>query len=378
MKICLDARGCHFGGVYTYTYSLLRALPDADSDLEYLVLFDQHQVDEARLPVDAIPYRTLPVMSPLKTVWWNNFELPKVLKEENIDLYHGFKHFGLRYPRNHSCKMIWTLRSASWWLFPELFSLHERLFWTRYYALGAKRLDQSVCVAHADKMALVEAIGVDPDTVSVTQLAADPRFRKVENEEALRQARKRHKLPDKFVLFVGTIYPFKNIETIIRVFANVVESGLPHELLLVGGLSPAYGDNYKKGLIALTKELGVHDRVHWLGSVFDNLPAIYTLADLLLFPSLFEAFAKPPLEAMACDTPVVVSNAAGLPEVIGDAGLMADPTDVIELSKLAIEALTNQELRTELIENGHNQVNRFSWERCAIETAQLYRRVLNV
>ncbi|VUX55661.1 putative Similar to mannosyltransferase B [uncultured Woeseiaceae bacterium] len=378
MKICLDGRGNYFGGVYTYTYSLLRALPDADPDLEYLALFDQHQVDEGRLPVDTIPYRTVPVMSPLKMIWWNNFKLPKLLEEENIDLYHGFKHFGLRYPTNHSCKMIWTLRTASWWLFPELFSLHERLFWTRYYALGAKRLDQSVCVAHADKKAFVDAIGIDPDTVTVTQLAADQRFLKVEDDEVLRNVRQKYKLPDDYILFVGTIYPFKNIETIISVFANIVESGLSHELVLVGGVSPAYGDSYKKGLMELAQKLGVKDRIHWVGSIFDDLPAVYTMADLLLFPSLFEAFAKPPLEAMACDTPVVASNAAGLPEVIGDAGLMAEPTDVRGLSKLAIEALTNQDLRAELIGKGHSQLIRFSWERCADETAKLYRRVLNM
>ena len=102
MRICLDARGNHFGGVYTYTYSLLRSLPAAGSEFEYLVLFDEHQVDEGRLPVDDIPYRAVPVLSPLKMVWWNNIVLPKVLKEENIDLYHGFKHFGLRYPKGSS------------------------------------------------------------------------------------------------------------------------------------------------------------------------------------------------------------------------------------------------------------------------------------
>jgi glycosyltransferase involved in cell wall biosynthesis len=379
MRICLDARGNHFGGVYTYTYSLLRTLPGVDSEFEYLVLFDEHQVNEGRLPVDNIPYRTVPVLSPVKMVWWNNMVLPKVLKEENIDLYHGFKHFGLRYPKGHQCKMIWTLRTASWWLFPELFSMQERLFWTRYYTQGAKRLDRVVCVAHADKKAFVESIGLDPGKVSVTQLASDNRFTKVDDPVVLKQVRQKYKLPEKYIVFVGTIYPFKNIETIIRVFAKAKKSGdLPHHLVIAGGLSPAYGEDYKNSLIQLSKDEGVDDRIHWVGSVFDELPAIYTMADALLFPSCFEAFAKPPLEAMACETPVVSSNAAGLPEVVDDAGLMRAPNDIEGLTKDLLEVLGNDSLRKQLIQRGLERVKYFSWERCARETIRIYRDVLNI
>ena len=379
MRICFDARGNHFGGVYTYTYSLLRALPASDSEFEYLVLFDEHQVEEGRLPVDGIPYRTVPVLSAVRMVWWNNMVLPKILKDENIDLYHGLKHFGLRYPRGHRCKMIWTLHTASWWLFPELFTVQERLFWTRYYSLGARRLDRVVCVSHADKREFIQAIGSSPGEVSVTQLASAARFARVDDRTALNQAKQKYDLPDKYILFVGTIYPFKNIETIISVFAKVLNSGrLPHHLVIAGGVSPAYGEGYKESLVQLSKQEGLSDRVHWIGSVFEELPAIYTLADALLFPSRFEAFPQPPLEAMACETPVVSSDAAGFPEVVGDAGLMRNPEDVGGLAEDLLEVLENDALREQLIQKSLERVKYFSWERCARDTIGIYREVLEM
>lgn len=377
MKICLDARGNHFGGVYTYTYSLLRQLPDIDSEFEYLVLFDQHQVDEGRLLVAGLEYRTIPVMSPLKMVLWNNYALGELLGQEKIDLYHGLKHFGLRRPRKRHCRMIWTLHSASWWFFPELFSLRERLFWMSYYRWGARLLDHVICVSHADRRAFTEAVGVMQDKVSVTQLAADERFRRVGDDNELASVRQRYRLPDRYILFVGTIYPFKNVETVLEVFARASDkAGVPHELLLVGDVSPAYGDRYKRGLEGLAERLGITNRVRWMGKVFDDLPAIYSLADVLLFPSLFESFGLPTLEAMACGVPVVASNVPGLQEVVADAGLSREPRDVEGLTDDVASIVTDDQLSDRLSREGLERSRRFSWERCARETVQVYRNVL--
>ena len=379
MRICLDARGNYFGGVYTYTHSLLRNLSEVDSELEYLILLDQHQVDEGRLLVASLEHRTIPVMSPLKMVWWNNTALSELLKREKIDLYHGLKHFGLRYPPKTQCKMIWTLHSASWWVFPELFSLRERLFWTRYYQWGARRLDHVICVSHADKKTFVEATGLTADKVSVTQLAANERFQQVTDSNELTLVRKRYQLPEQYVLFVGTIYPFKNIETILDLFARAMrKKGFSHHLVLAGDVSPAYGDTYQHKLNDQAEKLGITNKVHWLGSIFDDLPAIYTLADILVFPSFFEAFPQPPLEAMACGTPVVASDVAGLVEVIGDAGLLRGPQDIGGLTNDVVRVLDDEHVRTELIRKGFERAQHFSWERCTQNTVRVYREVLGL
>jgi glycosyltransferase involved in cell wall biosynthesis len=379
MKICLDARGNHFGGVYTYTRSLLQKLPETSPDMEFVVLLDKWQVTKGRLPVSDMAVVALPEMTPLKMVLWNNIELPKFLAREDCDLYHGLKHFGLRYPRNHECRMIWTLHSASWWTMPELVSLKERLFWPSYYSMGARRLDGIVCVSHADKNSFVNAVGVNEAKVSVTHLAADRRFAPVLDEKQLQVVRLKYNLPPNFILFVGTIYPFKNLEAVIKVFARAREQGEENlHLVLVGGVSPSYGDQYKSSLEALVSRLHVTEHVHWTGSIDAELPAIYSMARALVFPSKFESFGQPVLEAMACGTPVIASNAAALPEVIGEAGLTRNFDDIAGLTEDLMQVLQDGPIRSRLIDMGIARAKTFSRERCARETAAVYKKILNL
>lgn len=378
MRVCLDARGNHFGGVYTYTEALLRTLPKVAPYFDFLVLLDERQLEEGRLTT-YMEHRVASVLSPLKMIWWNNTKLPHFLKTENIDLYHGLKHFGLRYPAGEKCKMIWTLHSAGWWLFPKMFSLRERLFWSLYYIIGAKRLDRVICVSHADKIAFSESTSVDVNKISVTHLASNSRFSQVDSSSILKKAREKFSLPRKYMIFVGTIYPFKNIETIIRAFSRAIKLGtLPHDLVIVGGTSPAYGERYRESLVKLSIEEAVEDRIHWIGKVFDELPALYSMADLLIFPSHFESFGQPLLEAMACGVPVICSNVACLPEVVADAGLLHTPDDVDGIAEDVVKVLENTQLRQQLIEKGNKRVKHFSWERCTRETIQIYKDVLGL
>lgn len=379
MKICLDARGNHFGGVYTYSRSLLRRVPAAAPDMEFIVLLDDWQVDKSLFPDSVMTSVVLPKMSPFKMVKWNNIELPKLLAREKCDLYHGLKHFGLRYPRNHDCRMVWTLHSASWWEMPELVSMKERLFWRNYYSSGARRLDGVVCVSQSDKNSFVNAVGLDRSKVFVTHLAADPRFAPVVDTIQLETARERFRLPPRFILFVGTIYPFKNLEAVIKVFARVRQCGEQDlNLVLVGGVSPSYGKQYKRSLQALANDIGVAEHVHWTGSIDAELPAIYSMARALVFPSKFESFGQPVLEAMACGTPVVASNAAALPEVVGDAGLTRNFDDVPGLADDLISILQDGPNRSRLVNKGYARARLFSRDRCARETVTVYRTILDL
>jgi glycosyltransferase involved in cell wall biosynthesis len=378
MKICLDARGNHFGGVYTYTRSLLRRLPAVAPDLEFVVLVDDWQAAEGNLAVSEMSSIVIPEMTPLKMVRWNNIELPKLLAREDCNLYHGLKHFGLRYPRNHECRMMWTLHSASWWEMPELVSLKERLFWRNYYSIGARRLDAVVCVSQSDKNSFVNAVGVDESKVFVTHLAADTRFAPVLDPAVQRTVRETFRLPPYFILFVGTIYPFKNLEAVIEAFTRARQLGEDDlHLVLVGGVSPSYGEQYKHSLQALARNLGVTEYVHWTGSIDAELPAIYSMARALLFPSKFESFGQPVLEAMACGTPVITSNAAALPEVVGTAGMMRAHDDIAGLAEDLMSVLKDGPIRSSLIEKGYSRAKMFSRERCAQETAAVYRAILD-
>jgi glycosyltransferase involved in cell wall biosynthesis len=261
---------------------------------------------------------------------------------------------------------------------PELVSLKERLFWRNYYSIGARRLDAVVCVSQSDKSSFVDAIGVDESKVFVTHLAADTRFEPVSDPVEQQKVRETFGLPLRFILFVGTIYPFKNLEAVIEAFARARQLGEEDlHLVLVGGVSPSYGEQYKHSLRALACNLDVTEYVHWTGSIDAELPAIYSMARALVFPSKFESFGQPVLEAMACGTPVITSNAAALPEVVGTAGMTRDYDDIAGLAEDLMSVLKDSPIRSNLIDKGFARAKMFSRERCAQETVAIYRKILD-
>jgi len=188
--------------------------------------------------------------------------------------------------------------------------------------------------------------------------------------EALRRKRG---LPQRMILFVGTLEPRKNAETLIRAYARLRRaSAIPHRLVLAGGRGWRY-----EGLFALVEELGLQDDVLFPGFVpYDELPLWYNAADLFVFPSLYEGFGLPPLEAMACGVPVVVSSVSSLPEVVGDAGLLVDPLDVEGLAEAMARVLNDGALRAEMRGRGLARAERFSWLETARGTVRVYERVL--
>ncbi|MFN2226890.1 MAG: glycosyltransferase family 4 protein, partial [Anaerolineae bacterium] len=170
----------------------------------------------------------------------------------------------------------------------------------------------------------------------------------------------------------STIEPRKNVPTLMRAVWQLVECYKDDvHLVLAGGKGWLYEDAF-----AVVDELGMDDRVHFVGRVTsEELLYLYNAAELLAHPAFYEGFGLPPLEAMACGLPVIVSNVASLPEVVGDAGLLIDPHDVDELTVAMWRVLNDEDLRREMTEKGQRQAARFSWERAARETLEIYRRV---
>ena len=195
-----------------------------------------------------------------------------------------------------------------------------------------------------------------------------PRFKIISDKSELDNARKQLKLPRKYILYVGTIYPVKNISTDIKVFHRLInEYNNQLKLVIVGRRGWGYEEVEKT-----INTLNLQNNIIFYGHQFDLLPHIYSLAELLLFPSYYEAFPAPPLEAMACGTPVIASTEGGLPEVIGDAGMMRAPDDVVGLAACCTQVLEDKTKRNNLIEKGHEQIKKFFWERCAEETISIY------
>ena len=246
----------------------------------------------------------------------------------------------------------------------------------RYYGQiyrAVRRADHILTDSNWTRQDVINTLGVPPEQVTTVYLATNPVYRPITDRQEIRRALTGYGLPPDFIIFVGTLEPRKNVPTLLKAFYRLCERGYDLHLALVG----RKGWLYEEILTTLT-ELKLGDRVHLLENVpNEDLARLYNGAKCLVLPSHYEGFGLPPLEAMACGTPVVVSNRASLPEIVGDAGLLVDPDDIEALSEAIIRAVDDSALRSTLRQRGLQRAAEFSWTRAAEETLAVYQAVLS-
>jgi glycosyltransferase involved in cell wall biosynthesis len=236
---------------------------------------------------------------------------------------------------------------------------------------AARQADHVIVTAQATKDDLVALYGLDPAKITVMYSGVPPMFRPVVDPAVLRAVRDKFALGDSpFVLTVGTLQPRKNHARLVRAYAKVDK----RYLLVIAGDA---GWSYDETMRAIA-ETGQAERVRLIGYVGDDLPALYSAATALAFPSLYEGFGFPPAESMACGTPVIVSNVSSLPEVVGDAGLQVEPLDVDALAEALVRLTEDEALRAELRERGFERVKRFTWEAAAETLWHVYSALLGI
>jgi len=235
-----------------------------------------------------------------------------------------------------------------------------------------RRADHIIAVSESTKKDTMQLLGVPERKISVIHEAANPIYKQLDREEARRRLAETYELPEHFILFVSTLEPRKNITALLQAYYQLIDDyKLPHKLVLAGRKGWLFDDVFNT-----VSRLKIEDDCIFLGRVpLEHLPYLYNAAEALVHPAFYEGFGLPPLEAMACGTPVVVSNVSALPEIVGDAGLLADPNDVEELEVAIYRALTDTDLRETMIERGLKRAALFSWERAARETLEVYRQV---
>jgi glycosyltransferase involved in cell wall biosynthesis len=237
-------------------------------------------------------------------------------------------------------------------------------------------LDMLITYSEHTKQDIVELLGIAEDKIRVAPLAAHSQYRQLEDREALRTVLAKYQLERQpYLLSIGTIDQRKNLERLIEAFHTLKhqDPSLPHQLILVGeaGWTAA-------PIFQLIRDLHMDNQVRWIGyAPFGELPLLLNGADLFAYLSVYEGFGLPPLEAMACGTPVVSSNTTSLPEVVGDAGLLVDPYQVNEIAAAIHRVLTDGKLRTELSRKGLDRAATFSWDRTAKLTMAAYEEALD-
>jgi len=351
-------------GVHQYVYHLLHHLGQADGGLRYTVL-----LGEGVLPPD-VTLTSLrsrwPTSRAAVRVLWEQLVQPWALHRIGAHLVHGPAFVG---PLLTPCPVVITIHDLSFIRFPTLFRPANRLYLTMLTRLSARRARRLIAVSAHTAAETTRLLGISPERIDVVYHGVDPAFRPLPAGEVA-AFRQRRELPERFVLFVGTLEPRKNLVRLVEAFARIRNGRVG--LVLAGGKGWLYDE-----LFARVEALGLSKEVIFPGYVMnDELPLWYNAATIMAYPSLYEGFGMPVLEAQACGTPVLASNVSSLPEAAGDAASMADPYDVEALAAELNRLLTDKLLRHELRKRGLAHASQFTWPLMALETAGVYRRAL--
>ena len=342
-------------GTENYSLNLIRRLLALQSDHRYRLYFNRPPPCESRITnyeLRIIPFPRL----------WTHLRLSWEMARHPPDLLFVPAHV---LPIVHPRRSVVTIHDLGYLYYPEAHRLLDRLYLdlsTRYNARAATHL---VADSSATKRDLIERYGADPDKITVVYPGYDDTvFQPVRDEKDIGAVKAKYGIAGDYILFVGTLQPRKNLIRLMEAFSNIQYPISNIQLVIAGKKGWLYREIFQQ-----VEKLGLEGKVVFTGYVPEgDLPALLSGARLFVFPSLYEGFGLPVLEALACGTPVVCSNVSSLPEVAGDAAVLVDPLDVEELAAAMERVLRDEELRAELIERGFEQVRKFSWERCARET----------
>jgi glycosyltransferase involved in cell wall biosynthesis len=355
-------------GVSFYIEQLLQHLAQVDRHNRFTI-YTTRGLDstELALPANfAVTPSRLPTINPRLRIPWEQLLAPLLLRRSCADLFHGTLNV---VPLLSPVPTVVTVHDLAFIRFPQTFRSYNRTYLDFATRTSVKRAAAILAVSEHTRREVIGLLGVDPARVVVTPNAVREHFRPPD-PAALQRFRMHKNLPERFILYVGTVEPRKNLISLLEAYAR-----LPTELqvpLLIGG---GKGWLYQP-LFERLAQLGLGERVQTVGYLDEaELPLWYAAATLFAFPSIYEGFGMPPLEAMACGTPVLTSNGASLPEVVGDAGLMVPPLDIDAMAAALIRLLRDAALRTELRTRGLQRVRQFSWRASAERTHAVYTSV---
>ncbi|MFV9507927.1 MAG: glycosyltransferase family 4 protein [Oscillochloridaceae bacterium umkhey_bin13] len=375
MRIGIDVRytSDHFPGIGRYLIGLARGLAELDQGHHLILLYDPRTAPGryqptslAELPgVELVP---LPA-DPFGIV--QHAALPRLARRLSLDLLHSpyyvKPYLGL------PCPSVVTIYDLIGWRFPAMLSWRGRLFYRTSMALAIRSSAVIITISESARADLAHVYRHVAPKLVVTPLASERRFRP-QPAEVISAVRARYQLPERYVLYLGSNKPHKNVERLLRAWRRVAEAGHDEgtHLVLAG-----HEDRKHPSLRQLVNELELGTKVQVVPGIADpDLPALYSGATVFAFPSYYEGFGLPPLEAMACGTPVLCAYATSLPEVVGDAALTVDPHSSIEIAEGLGRLLHNAILRRDLSARGLRRAREFSWRRTALGTLRAYQQAL--
>lgn len=366
--IIVDVLARRKTGIQYYTDMILTHLKKIDKKNEYVLIHSKDvKLDKKYADFKKLTYYTpkIPFQRLFKT-----FFIIRILKKEGFDIIHTPTHTSptlFKLP----IKTVTTVHDITPIILPETHSWKSNAFHKYFFPRILKNCDKIIVDSKSTQKDLIEKLGIKKEKIELTYLGLHPGY-KIIDKKIVDKELTRLGIKEEYLLFVGTLEPRKNIITLIKAFIELKKKGIKEKLVIAGGK----GWNYSK-IFNLIKENNLEQEIKFTGYVSEaQLVSLYNGAKIFVYPSTYEGFGLPVLEAMACGCPVITSNVSSLPEVAGDAAiLLKNPKDTKELVDTINNLLKNKGKIGELREKGLKQAKKFSWEKCARETIRVYERL---
>ncbi len=357
-------------GIGRYAVELARALAAREDGLEIVLLTAGGPGPLAGLGLRQVSLPGCRLLPGLITL--GNLLIPILARRLRLDIVHDTTGVTPLALGAGGARTVVTVHDVIPWSFPGVSTTLDTVIYRRWLPWVLPRVDGILTVSECSRADLTRYLHIPPDRIHNTSEGVADAYRPA-TESAIAQVRARYGLSAPYILYVGSVEERKNLRGVLQAYARLRQRGLACSLAIVGAAKWKYD-----GIMRTLADLQLADEVVFTGYVpDDDLPVLYSGAAVFAFPSLYEGFGLPALEAMACGTPVVAANTSSLPEVVGDAALTVDPADVEALAEAMGRVLADEALRQELRDKGLGRARQFTWQRAAERTVAVYRALLN-
>ncbi|MEW6094915.1 MAG: glycosyltransferase family 1 protein [bacterium] len=381
MRIGIDVRRIVFqqmiGGLAVYPYNLVKHLANIDKENEYILLHSFIRPRNYRfirdLETPNFKNRVFRCRAQFLEDWlWEKLHLPIEVIMGKVDVFHQTIP---PFPPQLFGKSIVTLYDLGPKRFPNLLPDKWVSKFEHNILITLKKVDFIISISHHSKNYIIESLKIPEERIRVIYLGVSEKYHPINDKNILHNIQKKYNIDRKYILYVGNLEPHKNILRLIEAFYELKNNtNCEYNLVIVGKKSGLYEEIFKK-----VKELKLEKDVIFTNEVpEEDLPSLYSGAEVFVLPSLTEGFGLPAVEAMACGTPVIGSNTTSIPEIVKDAGILVNPLNVAEITQAMEQVLSNTTLQNELRKKGIQRAKFFSWDKTAQETLEIYKMVSNL
>lgn len=367
MLIGLDARVLYrpLRGIGKYLFNILENMVKLDSSVEFK-LFYEEITGQKTIPVSAQIKEVSFLAKGYRFHSWEQFVLPGKIKKSRITLFHSPANTA---PLIQLCPTVVTVHDT---ILMESEEEGDRFYNRFILPIALKNAKKIITISQNSKKDIIRLLKIPENKIEVIYHGINSAFRRIVDGQGFASLRDKYGIRERFIFTLGAVGKRKNIETLLEVFAQLKKSNLIKHQLVITGIQEAGINEFLRKI----KALGLQNEVIITTYVpEDDLVALYNHTDLFLYLSLYEGFGFPVLEAMTCGAPVIASSVSSIPELVQDAGILVDPRNTDEIGEAILAILNNKNLREELSEKGFKQVKKFSWEKAARQTLDVYKQM---